>query len=77
MASTTTPYEELAHQSERSDKTIELKLWGIEKTWVRSPKGEWMDKEKLQLAVAEPDLSQHDEQEEIPKRRRWWQFGKK
>ena len=52
---------------------VELILPGIDKVWVRSPKGEWVDKNSLQQ-VTEP-AKQTEELEAIPlERKSWWKF---
>lgn len=57
-------------QSER----VVLELLGIDKKWVRSPKGHWVDKKILEQE-ASARMENTIEETEIPQKR-WWQFWK-
>ena len=51
---------------------VELTLMGIEKKWVRGPKGQWRDKDKLDKPA--PQIETFEEEESSKK---WWKFWKR
>lgn len=57
-----------------SNSPTELTLLGINKKWIRGPKGEWRDKVKLAQAKKQAPDSTELLEEESPKK--WWQFWK-
>ena len=56
---------------ELNSEQVELQLLGIDKKWVRSPQGEWVDKKTLKKETKELSILL----EETP-RKRWWKFWK-
>lgn len=60
--------------SKINSEGVVLELLGIDKKWVKSPKGVWVDKQTLELAIAEVS-SEEDEEIEFSTKK-WWQFWK-
>ena len=56
---------------ELNSEQVELQLLGIDKKWVRSPQGEWVDKKTLKKETKELSILL----EETPSKR-WWKFWK-
>ena len=53
----------------KSDRVV-LQLLGIDKKWVKSSKGEWVDKRSLKKNKSvDPVL-----EEEVTGKKRWWKF---
>lgn len=50
---------------------VVLQLFGIDKKWVRSPKGEWVDEKTLKqpAKVVEEQI-----EDDIPVKKKWWKF---
>ena len=55
---------------------VELMLPGIDKVWVRSPQGEWVDKKSLQK-VFQPTETIEDENSIPHVKKAWWKFWRK
>ena len=58
--------------SDIHSKQVVLQLLGIDKKWVRSPKGEWVDKKTLKKEIQEASV----DVEETTKHK-WWKFWRK
>jgi len=56
--------------NEINQNQVVLELLGIDKKWVRSPEGTWIDEKTLKKEKKEIEVVFEDEQ--IPKS--WWKF---
>ena len=56
--------------NEIKPERVVLQLLGIDKKWVRSPKGEWVDKKSLKKFIK---LNIVNDKKQISKNK-WWQF---
>jgi hypothetical protein len=55
-----------------SKNKVELTLLGIDKKWVRGPKGQWRDKSKALLKKSQTETFEMVEESG----KKWWQFWK-
>ncbi len=58
--------------SDIHSKQVVLQLLGIDKKWVRSPKGEWVDKKTLKKEIQEASVDVEETTQ-----RKWWKFWRK
>ena len=65
------------HAGSSTNHGAELRLLGIDKTWVRSPKGGWIDKAKLALPKKSKTVVHDVENTESTSSRKWWKFWKR
>lgn len=61
-------------ESNIHSEEVVLELFGIDKKWVKSPKGGWVDKQTLEQPIAQSYTEDDGEYEFSTKK--WWQFWK-
>ncbi len=64
------------NENNTAPNQVELILPGIDKVWVRSPKGQWVDKESLKQVEQPPTINQEVEVVSLEKKP-WWKFWAK
>lgn len=50
---------------------VELQLLGIDKKWVRSPEGEWVDAKTLEQPAK---IVEEQMENDLPTKKKWWKF---